>query len=102
MGAAAASGASPHGMRVDPALLTHVASVVRTALAERPGDVLVFLPGVGEIGRVAGRLGGPDALGAEVLQVHGRAPAEVQDAVLAGSGAATAVSYWRLRWRSRA
>ncbi|MCI3226008.1 ATP-dependent RNA helicase [Streptomyces sp. NP-1717] len=76
----------PHGMRVDPALLTHVASVVRTALAERPGDVLVFLPGVGEIGRVAGRLGGPDALGAEVLQVHGRAPAEVQDAVLAGSG----------------
>ncbi|QHY94943.1 ATP-dependent RNA helicase HrpB [Streptomyces sp. S4.7] len=76
----------PHGMRVDPALLTHVASVVRGALAERAGDVLVFLPGVGEIGRVAGQLGGPDELGAEVLQVHGRAPAEVQDAVLAGSG----------------
>ncbi|MET4923350.1 ATP-dependent helicase HrpB [Streptomyces sp. PSRA5] len=76
----------PHGMRVDPALLTHVASVVRRALAERAGDVLVFLPGVGEIGRVAGQLGGPDDLGAEVLQVHGRAPAEVQDAVLAGSG----------------
>lgn len=76
----------PHGMRVDPALLTHVASVVRRALAERAGDVLVFLPGVGEIGRVAGQLGGPDELGAEVLQVHGRAPAEVQDAVLAGSG----------------
>ncbi|MFE5845727.1 ATP-dependent helicase HrpB [Streptomyces niveus] len=76
----------PHGMRVDPALLTHVASVVRRALAERAGDVLVFLPGVGEIGRVAGQLGSADALGAEVLQVHGRAPAEVQDAVLAGSG----------------
>ncbi|MFD6989644.1 ATP-dependent RNA helicase [Streptomyces sp. NPDC059943] len=76
----------PHGMRVDPALLTHVASVVRGALAERAGDVLVFLPGVGEIGRVAGQLGGRDELGAEVLQVHGRAPAEVQDAVLAGSG----------------
>ncbi|WP_381799625.1 ATP-dependent RNA helicase [Streptomyces niveus] len=76
----------PHGMRVDPALLTHVASVVRGALAERAGDVLVFLPGVGEIGRVAGQLGGPDELGAEVLQVHGRAPADVQDAVLAGSG----------------
>lgn len=72
----------PHGMRVDPALLTHVASVVRRALAERDGDVLCFLPGVGEIGRVAGLLG--DA-GAEVLQVHGRAPADVQDAVLAGS-----------------
>lgn len=72
----------PHGMRVDPALLAHVASVVRRALAERAGDVLCFLPGVGEIGRVAGQLSGVDA---EVLQVHGRAPAAVQDAVLAGS-----------------
>ncbi|MEU0136021.1 ATP-dependent helicase HrpB [Streptomyces sp. NPDC006296] len=71
----------PHGMRVDPALLTHVAAVVRRALAERDGDVLCFLPGVGEIGRVAGQLAGVDA---EVLQVHGRAPAAVQDAVLAG------------------
>ncbi|RLV08247.1 ATP-dependent helicase HrpB [Streptomyces griseocarneus] len=74
----------PHGMRVDPALLDHVADVVRQALAEREGDVLCFLPGVGEIARVAGRLGGPGTLGAEVLQVHGRAPAAVQDAVLAG------------------
>ncbi|MFE3663824.1 ATP-dependent RNA helicase [Streptomyces sp. NPDC059164] len=72
----------PHGMRVDPALLTHVAATVRRALAEREGDVLCFLPGVGEIGRVAGQLTGVDA---EVLQVHGRAPAAVQDAVLAGS-----------------
>ncbi|MFE3515755.1 ATP-dependent helicase HrpB [Streptomyces sp. NPDC059166] len=72
----------PHGMRVDPALLTHVAATVRRALAERDGDVLCFLPGVGEIGRVAGQLAGVDA---EVLQVHGRAPAAVQDAVLAGS-----------------
>ncbi|MET8832240.1 ATP-dependent helicase HrpB [Streptomyces sp. NPDC004610] len=71
----------PHGMRVDPALLAHVASVVRRALGERPGDVLCFLPGVGEIGRVAGLLG--DLGGVEVLQVHGRAPAAVQDAVLA-------------------
>ncbi|MFD7098613.1 helicase-related protein, partial [Streptomyces xanthophaeus] len=69
----------PHGMRVDPAQLTHVASVVRRALAEREGDVLCFLPGVGEIARVAGQLGGVDA---EVLQVHGRAPAAVQDAAL--------------------
>ncbi|MFE1955487.1 ATP-dependent helicase HrpB [Streptomyces sp. NPDC059524] len=74
----------PHGMRVDPALLTHVASVVRRALAERSGDVLCFLPGVGEIARVAGLLG---ALGdVEVLQVHGRAPAAVQDAVLSPGG----------------
>ncbi|MFC9034180.1 ATP-dependent helicase HrpB [Streptomyces arboris] len=72
----------PHGMRVDPALLTHVAATVRRALTEREGDVLCFLPGVGEIARVAGQLAGVDA---EVLQVHGRAPAAVQDAVLTGS-----------------
>ncbi|MGW4817964.1 ATP-dependent RNA helicase [Streptomyces sp. NPDC004227] len=70
----------PHGMRVDPALLAHVASVVRRALAERAGDVLCFLPGVGEIGRVAGLLG--DLGDVDVLQVHGRAPTDVQDAVL--------------------
>ncbi|MGW6571273.1 ATP-dependent helicase HrpB [Streptomyces sp. NPDC054945] len=69
----------PHGMRVDPAQLTHVASVVRRALAERDGDVLCFLPGVGEIARVAGQLAEVDA---EVLQIHGRAPAAVQDAAL--------------------
>ncbi|WP_406370985.1 ATP-dependent helicase HrpB [Streptomyces sp. NBC_00647] len=71
----------PHGMRVDPALLTHVTSTVRRALAERSGDVLCFLPGVGEIARVAGQLGGLGDV--DVLQVHGRAPAAVQDAVLA-------------------
>ncbi|GAA0408832.1 ATP-dependent helicase HrpB [Streptomyces luteireticuli] len=74
----------PHGLRVDPALLDHVAATVRRALREREGDVLCFLPGVGEIGRVAGLLGAPERLGAEVLQVHGRAPAAVQEAVLAG------------------
>ncbi|MCX4909531.1 ATP-dependent helicase HrpB [Streptomyces sp. NBC_00878] len=78
----------PHGMRVDPVLLTHVASVVRRALSERDGDVLCFLPGVGEISRVAGQLGEFGEFGEfgdiEVLQVHGRAPAAVQDAVLSG------------------
>ncbi|MFI7419497.1 ATP-dependent helicase HrpB [Nonomuraea sp. NPDC049684] len=74
--------APPHGLRVDPALLSHVASVVRRAYAERDGDVLCFLPGVGEIARVAGLLGDLD-----VLQVHGQAPARVQDAVLSpGAG----------------
>ncbi|MFE6777313.1 ATP-dependent helicase HrpB [Streptomyces sp. NPDC057702] len=72
-----------HGMRVDPVLLDHVAAVVRRALRERKGDVLCFLPGVGEIGRVAGHLA-DERLDVEVLRVHGRAPASVQDAVLAG------------------
>lgn len=76
-----------HGTRVDPALLRHVAATVREALRSVPdGDVLCFLPGTGEIARVAGQLGehpgGGDAV--EVLQLHGRAPAAVQDAVLRG------------------
>ncbi|MFD0904413.1 helicase-related protein, partial [Actinomadura sediminis] len=74
----------PHGMRVDPALLAHVAATVRRALAERDGDVLCFLPGAGEIARVAGLLRGAPA---EILQVHGQAPPAAQDAVLApGTG----------------
>ncbi|MFF7989759.1 ATP-dependent helicase HrpB [Kitasatospora xanthocidica] len=71
-----------HGTRVDFALLDHVAAVVRRALNEREGDVLCFLPGVGEIARVAGQLAG---LPAEVLQLHGRAPQAVQDAALTPS-----------------
>ena len=67
------------GTRTDPALLDHVAATVRRALAERDGDVLCFLPGAGEIGRVAGLLAGVG----EVLQLHGRAERQVQDAALA-------------------
>ncbi|GHA82386.1 ATP-dependent helicase HrpB [Streptomyces termitum] len=79
------SGVRPaHGTWVDPALLRHVAATVREALTRHEGDVLCFLPGTGEIARTAGLLDGVDA---EVLQLHGRAPAAVQDAVLRGSGA---------------
>ena len=74
----------PQGTRTDPALLAHVAATVRRALAEREGDLLCFLPGVGEITRVAGHLAGVPA---EVLHLHGRAPQAVQDAALAaGTG----------------
>ncbi|RBY85726.1 ATP-dependent helicase HrpB [Blastococcus sp. TF02A-30] len=69
----------PHGLRVDPRLLAHVAGTVRRALAERAGDVLVFLPGAGEIGTVAGRLRGLDA---DVLPLHGRLSPTAQDAAL--------------------
>ncbi|MBJ7452111.1 MAG: DEAD/DEAH box helicase, partial [Blastococcus sp.] len=69
----------PHGLRVDPRLLGHVAATVRRALDERSGDVLVFLPGAGEIGTVAQQLGGLDA---DVLPLHGRLPAAAQDAAL--------------------
>ncbi|MFH8618175.1 ATP-dependent helicase HrpB [Streptomyces sp. NPDC017979] len=82
--APAPSGIRPaHGTWVDPALLRHVAATVRQALGRHEGDVLCFLPGTGEIARTAGMLDGVDA---EVLQLHGRAPAAVQDAVLRGGG----------------
>ncbi|MFI8516396.1 ATP-dependent helicase HrpB [Streptomyces sp. NPDC085481] len=71
-----------HGTWVDPALLRHVAATVRDALERHEGDLLCFLPGTGEIARTAGLLADLDA---EVLQLHGRAPAAVQDAVLRGA-----------------
>ncbi|GAA0938420.1 ATP-dependent helicase HrpB [Nonomuraea longicatena] len=70
--------APPHGLRVDPAFLSHVASVVRLALEEHDGDVLCFLPGVGEIAKVAAS----GRFGVDVLQVHGQASGAVQEAVL--------------------
>ena len=71
--------APAHGTRVDPRLLDAVADVTRRALAETTGDVLVFLPGAGEIGGVAGRLAG---VAADLRPLHGRLPADVQDAAL--------------------
>jgi ATP-dependent helicase HrpB len=60
-----------------------VARVVRRALDEAPGDLLVFLPGAAEIRRVQARL--RDAqLGADtdVLPLYGELPAAEQDAAL--------------------
>ena len=82
----------PRGMRVEPELLGHVAAMVRRALAETTGDVLVFLPGRREIDDVGRRLGGASgatgrdaAVEAEVLTLQGGQDAAQQDAVLAGS-----------------
>jgi ATP-dependent helicase HrpB len=70
----------PRGLRVDPRFLDHVATVVLRALAETAHDVLVFLPGAGEIGAVANRLGAPPDT--DVLRLHGRMGSADQDAVL--------------------
>ncbi|WP_035283897.1 ATP-dependent helicase HrpB [Actinokineospora spheciospongiae] len=54
-----------------------VARATRAALSAVEGDVLVFLPGVGEIRRVAAMLSDH-----EVVELHGRLPLERQSAAL--------------------
>ncbi|MBB3661670.1 ATP-dependent helicase HrpB [Prauserella sediminis] len=56
-----------------------VARMITTALAETDGDVLAFLPGAAEIGRVTRTL---DLPGVDVLPLHGRLSAARQDAAL--------------------
>lgn len=68
------------GGRVDPRLLDHVAAVVRRALTENEGDILVFVPGEGEINGVTRRLAGEN-----VLPLFGRQSRAEQDRALAPS-----------------
>lgn len=56
-----------------------MARAVRAALAEAPGDILAFLPGMGEIRRTEAALEGIDAL---VLPLHGELPPSAQDLAL--------------------
>ena len=67
--------------------LSHVTATVERALAERSGDVLVFLPGAREVDDVVSRLRGAVPEGVDVLPLHGRLPASAQDAALAPSPA---------------
>ncbi|MEO8448307.1 MAG: ATP-dependent helicase HrpB [Gemmatimonadota bacterium] len=68
--------------RIEPA----VTGVIREALRDETGDLLVFLPGAGEIGRVQTMLAEGERIGARVLPLHGSlAPAD-QDAALTPSG----------------
>jgi ATP-dependent helicase HrpB len=64
--------------------------IIRRALAEEPGDVLVFLPGAREIRRVQSQLqGGPLPPGTLVLPLYGELRPEEQDAALAPAAAGT-------------
>ena len=65
--------------------LAHVAVTVERALAERSGDVLVFLPGAREVDDVVSRLRASAPGNVDVLPLHGRLPASAQDAALAPS-----------------
>jgi ATP-dependent helicase HrpB len=62
----------------------NVAAQVRAALAGTEGDVLVFLPGTGEIRRVRGLLADLAGPGLELLVLYGELAAAEQDAVLRG------------------
>lgn len=68
--------------RRDP--LAAMASLVRQALAETQGDVLVFLPGRGEIARLATELAELKVL---VQRLYGDLPAAEQDGILAPASA---------------
>jgi ATP-dependent helicase HrpB len=64
-----------------------VRSVVLRVVKEGDGDVLVFLPGVGEITRCAKLLAeDARALDVEILPLHGELPPERQDAALVEGG----------------
>jgi ATP-dependent helicase HrpB len=60
------------GTKLEPS----VAAVVRQALQAEAGDLLVFLPGAGEIRRVEGLLHGVDA---DVIPLYGNLPPDQQD-----------------------
>src|SRR5262245_15742505 len=71
----------PHLSRLP--LVDLVAEGVERVVGETLGDVLVFLPGVGEIRRCEERLGGLAQRGGLLLMpLYGDLPAEQQDAVL--------------------
>lgn len=64
----------------DERIEAQVARATRMALAETDGDILVFLPGAGEIRRTAERLSGLREV--DVVPLHGRLSAAHQDAAL--------------------
>ena len=55
---------------------------VRAALAEHPGDVLVFLPGVADLQRVAARLTDTLPAATDLHLLHGELPLETQNDAL--------------------
>lgn len=66
----------PDGLRVDPRALAHVARTIERALEADEGDLLCFLPGAGEIRRVAEQL---DYLDVDIHQLHGSIASAAQD-----------------------
>ncbi len=68
-------------------LETAVVQVIDTALRCEEGDVLVFLPGAGEIRRVERQLAGKAYTGVRIAVLYGNLPLQQQDVALAPSPA---------------
>ena len=69
--------------RSDERMEAATGRIVRDALAECEGDVLVFLPGMGEQRRTAERLVGSVPSNVDLYVLHGSMPLAEQDAALA-------------------
>ncbi|MGO2134340.1 ATP-dependent helicase HrpB [Marinobacter sp.] len=67
----------------NPRLVDQVVAVVIEALAQQPGSVLVFLPGAGEIHRVAQALAGQVAQNVVIAPLFGNLKAAEQDQAIA-------------------
>lgn len=63
-----------------------VTGAIRVAAAETQGDMLVFLPGAGEIRRVAEQLASDMPPTCRIAQLHGSLPPAEQDRALAPAG----------------
>jgi ATP-dependent helicase HrpB len=73
----------------NPRLLDQVVAVVAEALAQQPGSVLVFLPGAGEIHRVAQALAGQVAPNVVIAPLFGNLKAAEQDQAITPAAAGT-------------
>ncbi len=76
-------GRPPRGTAIE----TAAAAAVRRAVREQPGDMLVFLPGAGEIRRTAERLREPALAGARVAPLYGDLDSKAQDDAIRPSAA---------------
>jgi ATP-dependent helicase HrpB len=71
------------GRRAEARIEDEMAAAIRRALSEEQGDILAFLPGVGEIERTAERL---DGIPAQLHRLHGSLDPADQQAALRKSG----------------
>nr|WP_281494729.1 ATP-dependent helicase HrpB [Marinobacter sp. S6332] len=73
----------------NPRLVDHTVAVITEALAQQLGSILVFLPGAGEIHRVAQSLSGQVASNVVIAPLFGNLKAAEQDQAIAPAAAGT-------------